>query len=282
MAAARDGFARSIAHVEVAAPNTHRVDFLLAADYPPVREAKSSPATAAPAMPAMEEELEALKKRIGELEVALKARAANAAPANASAPESAAPTAPAAAAAPPATDPVPQQPVVPAAPPSIPEALQSPEPSPTPDNETPFAFADFSWLNGNPRNNPVLDTKFFTPEVRFDTHFMTDFNQPRDHTMGGATESFRSGEFQVEQISVGGDFHWQQRARQNPDHVWTVCHHDAAQRRQRRRRPMGRPKRLQICFRGLGRIPLQRESWIERRRRNFRVLYRPVQLLQLR
>jgi hypothetical protein len=27
--------------------------------------------------------------------------------------------------------------------------------------------------------------------------------------MGGATESFRSGEFQVEQISVGGDFHWQ-------------------------------------------------------------------------
>ena len=46
MAAARDGFARSIAHVEVAAPNTHRVDFLLAADYPPAREAKSSPATA--------------------------------------------------------------------------------------------------------------------------------------------------------------------------------------------------------------------------------------------
>src|SRR6478672_1747929 len=40
MAAARDGFAKSIAHVEVAAPNTHRVDFLLAAAYPPVREAK--------------------------------------------------------------------------------------------------------------------------------------------------------------------------------------------------------------------------------------------------
>ena len=55
----------------------------------------------------------------------------------------------------------------------------------------------------------MLDTKFFTPEVRFDTHFMVDFNQPVDHTMGGATESFRSGEFQVEQISVGGDFHWQ-------------------------------------------------------------------------
>ena len=27
--------------------------------------------------------------------------------------------------------------------------------------------------------------------------------------MGGSTESFRSGEFQLEQISVGGDFHWE-------------------------------------------------------------------------
>ena len=55
----------------------------------------------------------------------------------------------------------------------------------------------------------VLDTKFFTPEVRFDTDYMEDFNQPIDHTIVGATESFRSGEVQVEQISVGGDFHWQ-------------------------------------------------------------------------
>ena len=55
----------------------------------------------------------------------------------------------------------------------------------------------------------MLDTKFFTPEIRFDTHFMEDFNQPHDHTIVGATESFRSGEFQIEQASVGGDFHWQ-------------------------------------------------------------------------
>jgi hypothetical protein len=38
---------------------------------------------------------------------------------------------------------------------------------------------------------------------------MEDFNQPVDHTMGGSTESFRSGEFQLEQVSFGGDFHWQ-------------------------------------------------------------------------
>jgi len=78
------------------------------------------------------------------------------------------------------------------------------------DLQTPFAFGDFTWLNGTPRNKDVVvDTPFFTPEVRFDTHYMTDFNQPVDHTIVGATESFRSGEVQVEQISVGGDFHWQ-------------------------------------------------------------------------
>ena len=100
-------------------------------------------------------------------------------------------------------------PAAPAAPASnIPDALQKPDPAPTVDKDTPFAYGDQSWFNGSPRNSPVLDTKFFTGEVRFDTHFMEDFNQPVDHTMGGATESFRSGEFQVEQISFGGDFHY--------------------------------------------------------------------------
>ena len=64
-------------------------------------------------------------------------------------------------------------------------------------------------MNATTRNNPVLDTKFFTPEIRFDTNFMEDFNQPKDHTIVGATESFRSGEVQLEQISFGGDFHWE-------------------------------------------------------------------------
>ena len=97
----------------------------------------------------------------------------------------------------------------PAPPPTIPDALSAPAPTTGVDNFTPFAFGDFSWLNGSPRNSPVFDTKFFTPEVRFDTHYMTDFNQPKDHTIVGATESFRSGEVQLEQVSVGGDFHWE-------------------------------------------------------------------------
>ena len=99
-------------------------------------------------------------------------------------------------------------PPTPVAPPNT--GFRTPAPAPSVDNQTPFAFGNFSWLNGSARTrDTVLDTKFFTPEVRFDTHYMTDFNQPRDHTIVGSTESFRSGEVQIEQASVGGDFHWQ-------------------------------------------------------------------------
>src|ERR1700675_4798138 len=80
------------------------------------------------------------------------------------------------------------------------------KPAPT----EPFAYADWTWLNGTPRNKDVVwDSKFFTPEIRFDTHFVSSFNHPKDDSLGGSTEIFRSNEVQVEQISFGGDFHWQ-------------------------------------------------------------------------
>ena len=93
---------------------------------------------------------------------------------------------------------------------TVPAGLQAPEASTGVDNFTPFAYGDFTWLNGSPRNHqPAFDTKFFTPDIRFDAHYMDDFNHPQDHTIVGSTESFRSGEFQLEQVSVGGDFHWE-------------------------------------------------------------------------
>ena len=52
-----------------------------------------------------------------------------------------------------------------------------------------------------------MATKYFTPEFRADAHYMLDYNHPKDDTMGGATESFRSDEWQLEQISIGGDIH---------------------------------------------------------------------------
>ena len=74
----------------------------------------------------------------------------------------------------------------------------------------PFSYADWTWLNGNPRNkNVVWDSKFFTPEIRLDTNYILSLNHPRDDSLGGSTETFRSDEVQIEQISFGGDFHWE-------------------------------------------------------------------------
>jgi len=92
---------------------------------------------------------------------------------------------------------------------AVPEALQKPEPAPEVDTQTPFAVGDLGWMNGTGRGTtPVFDTKFFTPEVRFDVNYLQDFNHPVDHTIVGSTEEFRSGEFQIEQVSLGGNFHW--------------------------------------------------------------------------
>jgi Putative beta-barrel porin-2, OmpL-like. bbp2/Carboxypeptidase regulatory-like domain len=92
---------------------------------------------------------------------------------------------------------------------AVPEALQAPAPAPADDKETPFAVGDLGWMNGTSREtSPVFDTKFFTPEVRFDVNYLQDFNHPNDHTIVGSTEEFRSGEFQIEQVSLGGNFHW--------------------------------------------------------------------------
>jgi hypothetical protein len=78
-----------------------------------------------------------------------------------------------------------------------------------PAKAEPFAFADFTWLNGNPRTKEsAMDTKFFTPEIRADVDYIYDFNHPSDDTIGGSSEVFRSGEVQVTQLGVGGDFHF--------------------------------------------------------------------------
>jgi hypothetical protein len=81
--------------------------------------------------------------------------------------------------------------------------------SPTPAKVEPFSDADWTWLNGSPRTKDIYwDTKFFTPEIRVDTNYVSDFNHPTDHSIGGSSELFRSSEVQLEQLGVGGDFHY--------------------------------------------------------------------------
>jgi hypothetical protein len=72
----------------------------------------------------------------------------------------------------------------------------------------PFAFADFTWLNGNTRTkDSPINTTYFTGEFRADVSYIGDFNHPTDHTLVGTSESGRTNEVQVQQLGIGGDFH---------------------------------------------------------------------------
>ncbi len=140
--------------------------------------------------PAVAKQLEAMQKRIDQLEQELKNAAPQGTPLTSKA------TAP--------VHVVDEQ----TAPASAESALSQPA---TPANEkpAPFSFADFTWLNGNSRIKEVpFDTKFFTPEIRSDVNYTHDFHDPQDDTISGSSEIFRANEFQVTQFGVGGDFHW--------------------------------------------------------------------------
>jgi len=79
----------------------------------------------------------------------------------------------------------------------------------TPKAPEPFAFADFTWLNGNSRTTESpIDTKVFTGEFRVDVNEITDFNHPKDNTLVGSSEIGRTSEIQLQQLGIGGDFHY--------------------------------------------------------------------------
>lgn len=108
--------------------------------------------------------------------------------------------APSAAPAPPPDAPDPQAAAqTPAAPPAAPPPV---------DLDTPFAYADFTWMLANPRNHDeVLDGKYFSGEFRVDTNYIYDYEHPIDHTLDETTEGERTGEFVIQALGVGGDFH---------------------------------------------------------------------------
>jgi hypothetical protein len=118
--------------------------------------------------------------------------------------------------APPAPEPAPEPapptpptpPPAPAEPPTMVEA-PAPAPAPKPDEEKdPFTFADFTWQSGNARtHDSLLGNQYFTGEFRLDDVFHWSVNHPKDDTIGGSTEAWRSGENQVTQLGIGGDFH---------------------------------------------------------------------------
>ena len=142
------------------------------------------------------QELDAMRKRIDQLEAQLKQQNAEQPPI---AEVHTAATSPAVV--------TPAATVVTPAPAS--EAVSETSAPPEAKRPDPFSFADWTWLNGNPRiKEAPLDTKFFTPEIRADVNYTYDFNHPQDDTIGGSSEIFRAQEFQLTQLGAGGDFHY--------------------------------------------------------------------------
>ncbi|MBV8202729.1 MAG: outer membrane beta-barrel protein, partial [Acidobacteria bacterium] len=96
--------------------------------------------------------------------------------------------------------------------PPLPPGVAQPAPSSIaakPAAPEPFAFADFTWLNGNSRTKESpIDTKVFTGEFRVDVNEITDFNHPKDDTLVGSSEPGRTNEIQLQQLGIGGDFHY--------------------------------------------------------------------------
>jgi hypothetical protein len=90
-----------------------------------------------------------------------------------------------------------------------PQAVSQPAaPAPKDPHAPAFSDWDWTWLNGNPRNkDTAFDSKFFTPEIRADITYSYDFSKPIDDTNSGSSELFRSNEIQLEQLGLGGDFH---------------------------------------------------------------------------
>src|SRR5262249_52080026 len=86
------------------------------------------------------------------------------------------------------------------------EQQENEQPAPAPAKPDPFAFADFTWLTGNPRTTTSpLDTPPFTFEFRVDTSFHYDFHHPADNTIVGSSEAFRSDELPLTQLCAAGD-----------------------------------------------------------------------------
>jgi hypothetical protein len=73
----------------------------------------------------------------------------------------------------------------------------------------PFAFGDFTWLNGNDRQHTaLLDSKYFTGEFLLDANYTASNQHPIDHTVIGSTTLARDNEFEVNLVAAGGDFHY--------------------------------------------------------------------------
>ncbi len=94
-------------------------------------------------------------------------------------------------------------------PPAAPAPASADPPAYAQSQSEPFAWGDFTWLNGNSRQHKApLDTKYFTPELLFDVNYTASTNNPIDNTVVGSTALSRNNEFTLAFLGFGGDLHY--------------------------------------------------------------------------
>jgi hypothetical protein len=119
---------------------------------------------------------------------------------------------------------------IPSAPPPPPPAAPPPEAPPpppapaatadvtaaqpaTPAEEKPsepFAYGDFTWLNGsNRQHKALLDSPIFTGSFLLDVNYTSSENHPIDNTVVGSTALSRNDEVTLAFLGFGGDLHYE-------------------------------------------------------------------------
>ncbi len=73
----------------------------------------------------------------------------------------------------------------------------------------PFAFGDFTWLNGaNRQHKALLDSDVFTGSFLLDVNYTASKANPIDNTVVGSTALSRNNEFTLAFLGFGGDLHY--------------------------------------------------------------------------
>lgn len=71
----------------------------------------------------------------------------------------------------------------------------------------PFDSIQTNWQNGNDRRDSgIFKGKYFVPSIMLDINYTHSFNRPNDNTVVGSTALARNNEVTLSQVSLGGDF----------------------------------------------------------------------------
>lgn len=77
-------------------------------------------------------------------------------------------------------------------------------------DKVPFSDIETNWQNGSDRrDSTVFHGKYFIPSIMLDVNYTHSFNNPNDNTVVGSTALARNNEIQVSQLSLGGDFSYE-------------------------------------------------------------------------